>query len=38
MAYKDIRQVMAAQEDLVAVVAEFQPRMVRMAKGGKAED
>ncbi len=38
MAYKDIREVMAAQDDLVRIVAEFQPRMVRMAKGGKAED
>lgn len=38
MAYKDIRQVMAAQEDLVDVVATFQPRMVRMADDGSRED
>lgn len=38
MAYKDIRQVMAAQEDLVDIVATFQPRMVRMADDGSGED
>jgi tRNA-splicing ligase RtcB (3'-phosphate/5'-hydroxy nucleic acid ligase) len=31
MAYKDIHAVMAAQTDLVEVLAEFQPRIVRMA-------
>lgn len=31
MAYKDIHAVMNAQKDLVDVVAEFQPRIVRMA-------
>ncbi|MGE3242645.1 MAG: RtcB family protein [Pirellulales bacterium] len=37
--YKDIRSVMAAQADLVEVVAQFQPRVVRMCgDGSKAED
>lgn len=31
MAYKDIHTVMAAQTDLVDVLAKFQPRIVRMA-------
>jgi tRNA-splicing ligase RtcB len=31
MAYKDIHAVMAAQMDLVEVLAKFQPRIVRMA-------
>jgi tRNA-splicing ligase RtcB len=30
-AYKDIRSVMAAQSDLVDILAEFHPRIVRMA-------
>jgi tRNA-splicing ligase RtcB len=34
-AYKDIRQVMADQSDLVLAVAEFQPRLVKMDDGGK---
>lgn len=38
MAYKDIHQVMAAQEDLVDVVAKFTPKMVRMANDGSRED
>ena len=38
MAYKDIHQVMAAQEDLVDVVAKFTPKMVRMADDGSKED
>ncbi len=33
MVYKDIDTVMAAQADLVAVVAKFQPRLVKMAPG-----
>ncbi|NML35850.1 RtcB family protein [Chitinophaga sp. G-6-1-13] len=37
-AYKDIHTVMAAQADLVEVVGRFQPKMVRMADGGPAED
>jgi tRNA-splicing ligase RtcB len=35
MAYKDIRQVMAAQHDLVTVLGEFQPRLVKMAPAGE---
>jgi tRNA-splicing ligase RtcB (3'-phosphate/5'-hydroxy nucleic acid ligase) len=38
-AYKDIVQVMAAQRDLVDVVAKFSPRIVKMAQDGEqAED
>jgi tRNA-splicing ligase RtcB (3'-phosphate/5'-hydroxy nucleic acid ligase) len=37
--YKDIRSVMAAQADLVDVVAQFDPKVVRMCgDGSKAED
>ena len=39
MAYKNIREVMAAQSDLVEPLAEFQPRIVKMAaerSAGKA--
>lgn len=35
MAYKDIRKIMAAQQDLVEVVAEFAPRIVKMAPDKK---
>jgi tRNA-splicing ligase RtcB len=38
MAYKDINRVMAAQQDLVDVVARFTPRIVRMAADGSRED
>jgi tRNA-splicing ligase RtcB (3'-phosphate/5'-hydroxy nucleic acid ligase) len=38
MAYKNIHQVMAAQQDLVEVVAKFSPKMVRMADDGSRED
>jgi tRNA-splicing ligase RtcB (3'-phosphate/5'-hydroxy nucleic acid ligase) len=39
LAYKDIHRVMAAQADLVEVVARFDPRLVKMApEGEKAED
>jgi len=38
MAYKDIHQVMAAQGDLVDVVAIFTPKIVRMADDGSRED
>jgi tRNA-splicing ligase RtcB len=38
MAYKDIEMVMAAQNELVAVVAKFYPKMVRMADDGSRED
>jgi tRNA-splicing ligase RtcB len=38
-AYKDIEQVMAAQTDLVDVVARFDPKLVKMApEGEQAED
>ncbi len=37
--YKDIRSVMAAQQDLVEVVAQFDPRIVKMCgDGSKPED
>ncbi len=35
MAYKDIDEVMAAQSNLVEVLARFQPRLVKMAPGGE---
>lgn len=38
MAYKDINMVMAAQKELVDVVAKFTPKMVRMADDGSRED
>lgn len=38
MAYKDIHAVMAAQADLVDVLATFTPRLVRMADDGSRED
>lgn len=39
MAYKNINEVMAAQTDLVDIVARFNPRIVKMAPGGeRAED
>ncbi|MDQ7947601.1 MAG: RtcB family protein [Pedobacter sp.] len=38
MAYKDIHQVMAAQTELVEIVAKFEPKMVRMADDGSRED
>lgn len=38
-AYKDIRRVMAAQSDLVEIVARFDPKIVRMCgDGSRAED
>ncbi len=36
--YKDIQSVMRAQSDLVEPAAQFQPKLVRMAKDGPAED
>lgn len=36
MAYKDIDEVMAAQQDLVQPLARFQPRLVKMAPEKKA--
>lgn len=38
MAYKNIETVMAAQNELVEVVARFVPKMVRMAEDGSRED
>ena len=39
MAYKDIETVMAAQTDLVQILARFDPRLVKMAEGReRAED
>lgn len=38
MAYKDINKVMAAQTELVDVIAKFEPKMVRMADDGSRED
>ena len=38
MAYKDIGKVMAAQTELVDVLATFQPKLVRMADDGSRED
>jgi tRNA-splicing ligase RtcB len=38
MAYKDINVVMGAQQELVDVIARFQPVMVRMASDGSRED
>jgi tRNA-splicing ligase RtcB len=34
-AYKNIEQVMSAQEDLVEIVARFDPRLVKMAPSGE---
>lgn len=36
--YKDIREVMAAQADLVDTIGTFHPRIVKMAEDGEAED
>lgn len=35
MAYKDIHEVMAAQQELVEVLARFDPRLVKMAPAGE---
>jgi tRNA-splicing ligase RtcB (3'-phosphate/5'-hydroxy nucleic acid ligase) len=35
MVYKDIHQVMAAQQDLVEVLGQFDPRLVKMAPAGE---
>ncbi|NSL89771.1 RtcB family protein [Chitinophaga sp. Mgbs1] len=37
-AYKNIHEVMAAQQQLVEVAGQFWPKLVRMADGGPAED
>ena len=36
--YKDIRKVMEEQHDLVRIIAQFDPKIVKMADGGPAED
>lgn len=38
MAYKDIHTVMTAQQNLVDIIATFQPKIVRMADDGSKED
>ena len=39
MVYKDIHTVMAAQSDLVEVLGQFNPKLVKMAPSGeRAED
>ena len=39
MVYKDIHKVMAAQQDLVEVLGQFDPKLVKMApQGERAED
>jgi len=39
MAYKNIEEVMAAQSDLVAILGQFDPKLVKMApQGERAED
>jgi tRNA-splicing ligase RtcB len=35
LAYKNIRQVMAAQQDLVTVLGQFDPKLVKMAPSGE---
>jgi tRNA-splicing ligase RtcB len=35
MAYKDIDEVMAAQQDLVEPIAKFEPKLVKMAPAGE---
>jgi tRNA-splicing ligase RtcB len=35
LAYKDIRQVMAAQSDLVTILGQFDPKLVKMAPSGE---
>ena len=35
MAYKNIREVMAAQKDLVTVIGQFDPKLVKMAPSGE---
>jgi tRNA-splicing ligase RtcB len=38
MGYKDIEAVMAAQQDLVATVARFDPKLVKMAPDGEPSE
>ena len=35
MAYKNIREVMAAQSDLVSILGQFDPKLVKMAPAGE---
>jgi len=35
MAYKNIREVIAAQNDLVVVLGQFDPKLVKMAPSGE---
>ena len=35
MAYKNIREVMATQSDLVTVLGQFDPKLVKMAPSGE---
>ena len=35
MVYKNIREVMAAQHDLVKIIGQFDPRLVKMAPHGE---
>jgi tRNA-splicing ligase RtcB (3'-phosphate/5'-hydroxy nucleic acid ligase) len=35
MAYKNIREVMEAQRDLVTVLGQFDPKLVKMAPAGE---
>ena len=35
MAYKNIREVMAAQNDLVTILGQFDPKLVKMAPSGE---
>ena len=35
MAYKNIREVMAAQNNLVTVLGQFDPKLVKMAPSGE---
>ena len=37
-AYKDIHSVMAAQSDLVDVIARFDPKLVKMADAGETPE
>ena len=38
MAYKNIREVMAAQHDLVTVLGQFDPKLVKMAPAGEGPE
>ena len=35
MAYKDINEVMAARQELVDILARFEPKIVKMAPSGE---